>query len=219
MIDVTGIRQRYLALSGHLDERARRIFSATEARTAGYGGIAAVSRATGIAASTIGRGLTELISTDPLAPERVRRPGGGGKKLVDKDPTLLPDLMAMVEPGARGDPMSPLRWICKSLSQLASALVATGHEQMEQDRAPLVLVHHDELEGHAAGQLPRHHRSDRGDHHEDRPDGEMRTRQRALTERSCRLPRADGQPQHYARCVPRRLELRDPPHRNKCRDR
>lgn len=128
MIDVTAIRQRYLALSAHLDERARRIFAATEARTAGYGGIAAVSRATGIAASTIGRGLAELSTTDQLAPDCVRRPGGGGKKLVEKDPTLLADLMAMVEPDARGDPMSPLRWTCKSLSQLASALVAMGHK-------------------------------------------------------------------------------------------
>lgn len=128
MIDVTAIRQRYLSLSAHLDERARRIFAATEARTAGYGGIAAVSRATGIAASTIGRGLAELSTTDQLAPDCVRRPGGGGKKLVEKDPTLLADLMAMVEPDARGDPMSPLRWTCKSLSQLASALVAMGHK-------------------------------------------------------------------------------------------
>jgi hypothetical protein len=128
MIDVTAILQRYLALSPHLDERARRIFAATEAHTAGYGGIAAVSRATGIAASTIGRGLAELSSKDPLAPERVRRPGGGGKKLVEKDATLLADLLAMVEPDARGDPMSPLRWTCKSLSQLASALVAKGHK-------------------------------------------------------------------------------------------
>ena len=128
MIDVTAIRQRYLSLSVHLDERARRIFAATEARTAGYGGIAAVSRATGIAASTIGRGLAELSTTDRLAPDCVRRPGGGGKKLVEKDPTLLADLMAMVEPDARGDPMSPLRWTCKSLSQLAGALVAMGHK-------------------------------------------------------------------------------------------
>jgi hypothetical protein len=128
MIDVTAILQRYLALSPHLDERARRIFAATEAHTAGYGGIAAVSRATGIAASTIGRGLAELAVAAPLVPERVRRPGGGGKKLVEKDPTLLADLMAMVEPDARGDPMSPLRWTCKSLSQLASALVAKGHK-------------------------------------------------------------------------------------------
>ncbi len=128
MIDVTATRERFLALSAHLDERAKRIFAATEARTAGYGGIAAVSRATGIATSTIGRGLAELSATDQLAANRVRRPGGGGKALVDKDPTLLADLLAMVEPDARGDPMSPLRWTCKSLSQLASGLVAMGHK-------------------------------------------------------------------------------------------
>jgi len=128
MIDVTAVRERFLALSAHLDERGRRIFAATEARTAGYGGIAAVSQATRIAASTIGRGLAELSATDQLAPARVRRPGGGGKSLVDKDPTLLTDLLAMVEPDARGDPMSPLRWTCKSLSQLALALVAMGHK-------------------------------------------------------------------------------------------
>ena len=128
MIDVTAIRQRFLALCPHLTERARRIFAATEARAAGYGGIAAVSQATGIAASTIGRGMAELSTTELLAPDRVRRPGGGGKKLVDKDPTLLADLMALVEPDARGDPMSPLRWTSKSLSQLAAALVAMGHK-------------------------------------------------------------------------------------------
>src|SRR5512132_2641704 len=114
MIDATAIRDRYVALSRHLDERGRRSFAAGEARSAGYGGVAAVSRATGIAASTIGRGLAELSATDQLAPERVRRAGGGGKRLVDKDPTLLADLLAMVEPDARGDPMSPLRWTCKS---------------------------------------------------------------------------------------------------------
>jgi len=128
MIDIATIGERFLALSAHLDERSKRIFAATEARTAGYGGVAAVSRATGIAASTIGRGLAELSATDQLAPERVRRAGGGGKRLVDKDPTLLADLLAMVEPDARGDPMSPLRWTCKSLSQLARGLVAMGHK-------------------------------------------------------------------------------------------
>jgi len=128
MTDASFVRERFLALSSHLDERARRIFAATEARTAGYGGIAAVSRATGIAASTIGRGLAELSATDKLAPDRVRRPGGGGKTLVAKDPTLVSDLLAMVEPDARGDPMSPLRWTCKSLSQLTGALVGMGHK-------------------------------------------------------------------------------------------
>ena len=103
------------------------MFTATEARTAGYGGIAAVARATGIAASTIGRGLRELSAAASLERGRVRRPGGGGKKRVTQDPTLVADLLALVEPDARGDPMSPLRWTCKSLSQLAQALVAKGH--------------------------------------------------------------------------------------------
>jgi transposase len=128
MTDYTMIRERFLALSSLLDERSRRIFAATEARTAGHGGIAAASRATGVAASTIGRGLAELSATDQLAPNRVRRPGGGDKRLVDKDPTLLADLLALVEPDARGDPMSPLRWTCKSLSQLAGALAVMGHK-------------------------------------------------------------------------------------------
>ncbi len=121
------IRERFLSLSPHLSERERRLFAATEARAAGYGGIAAVSAATGIAVSTIGRGLKELTAPDTQASDRIRRPGGGRKLLVEKDATLLSDLLALVEPSERGDPMSPLRWTCKSLSKLAAALVAQGH--------------------------------------------------------------------------------------------
>jgi len=114
-----------LELSVHLDERGRRLLAASEARASGYGGIAAVSRATGLAASTIGRGLKDL--ADELPPGRVRRQGGGGKSAVKRDPGLLPALLSLVEPEARGDPMSPLRWTCKSLRRLAAELTKRGH--------------------------------------------------------------------------------------------
>ena len=125
MIDIDAVRERFAALSAHLDERGRRRLAAAAARAAGYGGIAAVSRATGMAASTIGRGLRDLAAELPAG--RVRRPGGGCKALVERDPGLLPDLLSLVEPGERGDPMSPLRWTCKSLRRLAAELTARGH--------------------------------------------------------------------------------------------
>jgi hypothetical protein len=127
MIDPAPIRDRFSALSPHLNERERRLLAATEATAAGYGGIAAVSQATGIAASTIGRGLKELAGEAAIALGRVRRSGGGRKPLVVTNPALLTDLLALVEPGERGDPMSPLRWTCKSLRQLAAELTARGH--------------------------------------------------------------------------------------------
>jgi Rhodopirellula transposase DDE domain len=125
MIDPAPIRDRFSALSPHLNERERRLLAATEATAAGYGGIAAVSQATGIAASTIGRGLKELAGEAALALGRVRRPGGGRKPLVVTNPAVLTDLSALVEPGERGDPMSPLRWTCKSLRQLAGGTDGT----------------------------------------------------------------------------------------------
>jgi hypothetical protein len=127
MIDLAPIRDRFAAVSSHLNERERRLLAATEARTAGYGGVVAVSQATGMAASTIGRGLKELAGETAVLLGRVRRKGGGRKPLVVTNPGLLTDLMALVEPGERGDPMSPLRWTCKSLRQLAAELTARGH--------------------------------------------------------------------------------------------
>jgi hypothetical protein len=126
MIDVAAIRQRFSAVAPFLNERGRRVVAAAEAAAAGYGGIAAVSAATGIAASTIGRGLREL--SDPQEPDRVRRPGGGRKPAAEKDATLLSDLGALVEPSSRGDPQSPLRWTCKSVRRLADELQAQGHQ-------------------------------------------------------------------------------------------
>ena len=127
MIDEEKLRQRFVAMSPHLDERGRRQFAAVEARLAGYGGIAAVARATGIAPSTIGRGLAELDDPAPLSADRMRRPGGGRHTLVANDPQLLADLDGLVAPGARGDPMSPLRWTSKGLRRLAAELEKMGH--------------------------------------------------------------------------------------------
>jgi len=128
MIDQDRIRERFTAVSPQFDERARRLLAATEAHAVGYGGIAAVSQATGLAPSTIGRGLQDLAAETPLAPGRVRRAGGGRKTLVDSDPALRADLLKLVEPDARGDPMSPLRWTCKSLRRLAAELANLGHQ-------------------------------------------------------------------------------------------
>ena len=127
MVDANAILDRYEALSSHLDERGRRSFAAVEARAAGHGGIAAVARATGIAPSTIGRGLTELACGSDLPDDCVRRAGGGRKKLVSTDTGLLDALLALVWPDERGDPMSPLRWTCKSLRRLSAELCALGH--------------------------------------------------------------------------------------------
>jgi hypothetical protein len=129
MINLAPIRDRFVSLSPHLDERERRLLAATEARAAGYGGIAAVARATGIAVSTIGRGLRELRgATASAEATRVRRHGGGRKTLVSASPSLIGDLLALVEPTERGDPMSPLRWTCKGTRRLARELTAMGHK-------------------------------------------------------------------------------------------
>jgi len=127
MVDAASIGERFRLLSPHLDERGRRLFAAAEAKAVGRGGIAAVPRATGMAASTISRGLKELAAGARLETGRQRRAGGGRKSLVTTDAALLSDLLALVEPSERGDPMSPLRWTCKSLRRLAAELSSRGH--------------------------------------------------------------------------------------------
>ena len=126
MIDVEPIRERFSTVAPFLDERGRRLVAAAEAFAAGYGGITAVATATGMAPSTIGRGLRELAQDEPS--ERVRRPGAGRKPTIVKDPTLVPHLEALVEPTTRGDPEAPLRWTCKSVRRLAEELQRQGHQ-------------------------------------------------------------------------------------------
>jgi Rhodopirellula transposase DDE domain len=121
------IRQKYRTLQHSLDERSRRLWAATEARAAGYGGASLVARATGISRSTIMRGLREVRRGGRMAAGRIRRPGGGRKPATMVDPRLSAALDALVEPTSRGDPESPLRWTCLSTRALAQALVAKGH--------------------------------------------------------------------------------------------
>lgn len=120
---------RYEALGPVLDERGRRRFAAAEARAAGRGGVSAVSRITGLARSTIIRGLAELYgdAACDVVSGRVRRAGGGRKKLTETDATLLSDLQGLVEPTTRGDPEAPLLWTSRSLRNLAEALRTMGH--------------------------------------------------------------------------------------------
>jgi len=134
---VQTIRAKYTSLEPVLDERACRLWAATEARALGRGGITRVAEATGLSRVTIRAGLQELDRPAPAADrraitERLRRPGGGRKPLTDHDPDLLRALETLVDPVTRGDPMSPLRWTCKSAAKLAAGLQARGHAVSER---------------------------------------------------------------------------------------
>ena len=130
---ITQIRKRYTLTARTLDERGRRTLAASEALTVGWGGMSLVARATGLSRATIGLGVKELRGTVAVAaPGRVRRAGGGRKKTVATDPSVLPDLERLVEATARGDPQSPLRWTCKGVRKLAAALGQMGHQVSHQ---------------------------------------------------------------------------------------
>lgn len=131
MDSVAKIANKYQALSARLDEATLRLWAAVEARHLGRGGVSIVARAVGISRTTIYAGLAELdhttLTTVAAPKQRVRTHGGGRKKLTRKDPTLLRDLDALVDPTSRGDPMVALRWTCKSTPRLAKELQAQGH--------------------------------------------------------------------------------------------
>ena len=127
MIDEDAIKYRWETVGRRLDERGRRLFAAAEVRTAGWGGLAVVSRITGLARSTINRGEDD-IDAGPLPQGRQARRAGGGRKAVSElDPGLVPALQSLVEPATLGDPERPLRWVSKSMDKLAAALTAMGH--------------------------------------------------------------------------------------------
>jgi transposase len=129
VIDEAAIHSRYQAIASVVNERVRRLVLGSEALAAGRGGQAAVARATGASRGTIRQGVRELGQPTAGAEKgRIRRPGGGRKRTVERDPSLRQDLDRLVEPTSRGDPESPLRWTCKSVRQLAAELKRQGHQ-------------------------------------------------------------------------------------------
>ena len=125
------IKSRYRALVPVMDERMRRQWAATEAQTYGWGGLSAVSDATGMSRNTVRKGIAELKvrkkSRKVVVETRLRRKGGGRKRLTETDPGLLDALKFLVDPATRGDPMSALRWTCKSTAHLAKELTRQAH--------------------------------------------------------------------------------------------
>ena len=122
------IKKKFNILSSTLNERQRRLWAATETLNLGYGAISIVSRATGISRVTIMRGIRELDEKPYLPPGRSRCSGGGRKKGCERQPDLESSLEAIVEPGAKGDPMSPLRWTTHSTRRLAELLQQQGFD-------------------------------------------------------------------------------------------
>ncbi len=131
MVDEAAIGERFRALSGEFNERQRRLWAAAEARSAGYGGISAVVRATGISESTVLRGLADLDSGEVLAPGKVRR-HPGRVPILEREEGLERDLERLIDPVTRGDPQSPLRWTSKSGAKLAQALRELGHDVVDR---------------------------------------------------------------------------------------
>src|SRR5512142_2491309 len=134
---VDAIRTKFAALEPVLNERARRLWAAVEARTIGRGGITPVAEAPGLSRITIRARWRELdrpaTPPDPKTRhQRIRRRGGGRKPLVDRDPQLLHALETLVDPVTRGDPMSPPRWTCKSAAKWADELPSQGHDASER---------------------------------------------------------------------------------------
>jgi len=140
------VARLYGLLRPHLDERQRRLLLGAEAMELGRGGIKAVAEATGVHPDTVGRGVREA---EGRPEPRVRAPGGGRKKLAETDPGLSPALMALVEPEARGDPQSPLRWTCLSTRNLAGTLTAAGHACSAPTVARLLKAEGYSLQGNA----------------------------------------------------------------------
>lgn len=165
MRTATRLQQKFAAVWALLDERTRRLMAASEALTLGYGGISEVCRACGLSRKAIAKGIREIEDGTAPPPGRVRRPGAGRKKLVVHDPLLLGALERLVDPETRGDPESPLRWICKSTRTLAAQLTRQKH--------PISHVKVAQLLNEQGYSLQSNRKTEEGEDHPDR-DGQFR---------------------------------------------
>jgi transposase len=138
VIGERAIGDRYRAIAGELNERQRRIWAVGEALSHGRGGQAAVVREAGMSSATVAKGVREVRAGEALDPGRVRRPGGGRRRLSDADLSLVMDLEALVADEARGGPVSPLLWTTKSVRALARVLREKGHQISHETVAKLL---------------------------------------------------------------------------------
>lgn len=134
-IEESKIREKFVLLWPHLNERLKRLWTATEANSIGYGGVSAMSRISGLSMATIKKGIVELsdpVSSEEGSAERIRKPGGGRKTIAENQPAVVNALENLIEPESRGDPMNPLRWTTKSVRNLAEALQNQGFSLSHQ---------------------------------------------------------------------------------------
>jgi hypothetical protein len=132
------VAERWRLFGPECDERRRRLWAASEAKTHGPGGVALAARVTGLSEESVRRGVAELESGERLERGQVRRAGGGRRPVIEADPSVLEDLDQLIDPATRGDPESPLRWTSKSLGKLRGALVGMGHEISERTLGKLL---------------------------------------------------------------------------------
>ena len=137
MNDEASLQRKFFDVWSLLDERSRRLMAASEARSLGYGGVSKIRRACGLSRKAIAKGIREISDGGTML-GRIRRSGAGRKKITVRDPKLLTSLESLIEPETRGDPESPLRWICKSTRALAAQLTRKKHPVSHEKVAQLL---------------------------------------------------------------------------------
>lgn len=157
--DERSLQQKFSTVWPLLDERSRRLLAASEALSLGYGGVSKIRRACGLSRKAIAKGIRE-IAIGNSRPGRIRRPGAGRKKIVERDPKMLASLERLIEPETRGDPESPLRWICHSTRNLSAQLTRQQHPISHEKVAQILRDQHYSLQ--------RNRKTEEGADHPDR---------------------------------------------------